>query len=144
MKRPLWILVEGDDDETFFRKVVQPRLVPHYSYVKFWQYAGETGKRIASLLNSVRAMNGEYLFVSDLDNCLCVTQKKGIVLKKYPTVENSRSFVVVKEIESWYLAGLEGKDLGKFGLPSLASTAGVDKQQFDSLIPPKFTSRIDY
>jgi hypothetical protein len=48
------------------------------------------------------------------------------------------------EIESWYYAGLTVETLQKLGLPSLPSTDGLTKEDFNALIPPSFDSRIDF
>jgi hypothetical protein len=48
------------------------------------------------------------------------------------------------EIESWYYAGLPDDALQKFGLPSLPSTDGLTKEDFNALIPSSFDSRIDF
>jgi hypothetical protein len=48
------------------------------------------------------------------------------------------------EIESWYYAGLTVETLQRFGLPSLPSTDGLTKEDFNALIPSSFDSRIDF
>jgi len=52
--------------------------------------------------------------------------------------------VVVKEIEGWYLAGLDNKVCKQFKIDSFANTDNVTKEKFNALIPKKFTSRVDF
>ena len=52
--------------------------------------------------------------------------------------------VVVKEIESWYLAGLDNKVCKQLKIKNFPNTEKVTKEEFNSLIPKKFTSRIDF
>jgi len=35
----LYILLEGDDDERFFKKIVKPLLQRRYSTIKCWKYS---------------------------------------------------------------------------------------------------------
>jgi hypothetical protein len=52
---------------------------------------------------------------------------------------------VIKEIESWYLAGLTAKDLEKLNIDyKKKKTDNLTKEQFNRLIPKKFISRIDF
>jgi hypothetical protein len=52
--------------------------------------------------------------------------------------------VIEKEIESWYLAGLEDTGLTEGGLPVLKNTDTLAKEQFEQLMPRRFDSRIDF
>jgi hypothetical protein len=52
--------------------------------------------------------------------------------------------VVIKEIESWYLAGLDDRSSKRLGTRYLNTTDNVTKEQFNDLIPKKFDSRIDF
>lgn len=52
---------------------------------------------------------------------------------------------MIKEIESWYLAGLDEAALKELGIsyPD-KDTDTLNKEQFDRLIPVKYVSRIDF
>ena len=144
MTKPLWILVEGVDDEIFFHGVIKPRLEPRFSYIKLWQYSHEPNKRVNDFLVSLQKMNAEYLFVCDINRHGCVTLKKDRITQRYPRVRRENAFVVIREIESWYLAGVDDSLSRKLGLPALPTTDEIDKEKFDQLMPGKFNSRIDY
>jgi hypothetical protein len=51
---------------------------------------------------------------------------------------------VIKEIESWYLAGLTDESIQKFKIRSFKTTDDITKEKFDNSIPKKFDSRIDF
>jgi hypothetical protein len=141
---PLFIFVEGVDDETFFREIFKPRLEFRYSYIKLVQYAGWPNKKVGDMLASINAMKGQYFFICDMDRCECVTQKKAIIGQKYGTVKAENAYVVVREIESWYSAGVDDVAAKRLGCSIPGTTEDMDKEQFNQSIPPRFTSRIDY
>ena len=64
--------------------------------------------------------------------------------KKHPNIDKSKIIVVIKEIESWYLAGLDNKVCRQLKINNFADTDNVTKEKFNALIPKKFTSRIDF
>lgn len=51
---------------------------------------------------------------------------------------------MIKEIESWYLAGLDAQACKEFNIHNVPETDSITKEQFDALIPEKFISRIDF
>jgi hypothetical protein len=51
--------------------------------------------------------------------------------------------VVIEEIESWYLAGLDERGSALLGLPDFGTTDTVTKEDFIALTPERFDSRID-
>lgn len=59
-------------------------------------------------------------------------------------IENDKIIVVIKEIESWYLAGLDDEEYKRFEMHTLSNTDDITKEQFNDLIPKKFDSRIDF
>ena len=52
--------------------------------------------------------------------------------------------VVIKEIESWYLAGIDAKNAARLNVTIPGSTDHISKKEFDRLIPDSFDSRIDF
>ena len=51
--------------------------------------------------------------------------------------------VIIKEIESWYLAGLDSENSKQLRISFSNATDNLTKEQFNSLILKKFGSRID-
>lgn len=142
--RRLFFLIEGDDDERFCQRIIKPMLEGKYYSVMLWKYAQEKNKRVDNFLRSIRAMNSDYIYSTDINRAPCVTAKKQGTQDKFEKMDKNRIIVVIKEIESWYLAGLDDRHSRKFGIPSFVTTDNITKEQFDGLIPKKFDSRIDF
>ncbi|HWP30273.1 MAG TPA: hypothetical protein VNK96_00895 [Fimbriimonadales bacterium] len=52
--------------------------------------------------------------------------------------------VIVKEVESWYLAGLDDDSYKRLGMKCFNVTDDTTKEQFNNVIPRKFNSRVDF
>jgi len=140
----LWILIEGNDEERFFR-TIKPIFENKYDFVQMWQHAQEPHKRIKDFLNSIRAMNSDYFFLKDINRSPCVTLRKENIRSKYGTrIDLNTVIIVVKAIESWYLAGLDDKSCRQIGLGTFKNTDDLAKEQFNRLIPERFDSQIDF
>lgn len=142
--KALYILVEGDDDKRFFETIVKPMLGEKYDSVALWKYAQEKNRKVTSFLSSVRRMAANYIYVSDIDRARCITARKEGTQDKFENIDRDRIIVVISEIESWYLAGLDDRCCRKFGISPCATTDNITKEQFNRLIPKKFDSRIDF
>jgi len=140
----LFILVEGDDDERFFSNITKPSLKEKYTCVKITKHAKLRAIKIRNFLKSIKAMNADYIFVADINRAPCVTEKKRNLQAKISNIDEDRIMVVIKEIEGWYLAGLDDANSHNLGVPPFSTTDSVTKEQFHALIPKKFGSRIDF
>jgi len=140
----LWILVEGNDDEKLVAKI-KPVFEEKYESVQIWKYAQEPHKRTRGFLNSINSMRSDYFFLRDINQSICITARKEEVGVTYgEMIDLNKIIVVITEIESWYLAGLDNKNCEDFGLEALDKTDGITKEQFNALIPKAFDSRIDF
>ena len=140
----LWLLVEGDDDQRFFESL-RYLFEDNYDFVQTWRYAVESRKRIKNFLKSIEAMKSDFFFVKDLNAAPCVTARIESMENEFgQKVDRNNLVIVVREIESWYLAGLGSKSCKELGLRSLSNTNNVTKEEFNNLIPNKFDSRIDF
>ena len=146
--RILFIFLEGDDDERFFDRVIKPMYEQIYDHVQLWKYAQETKQRVNDFLqrinNMKKDMQAEYLFVSDMDESPCVTDKKERRASEFEKLSEDRILIVCREIESWYLAGLNDEGCRQIGIPPSYNTDSMSKEHFDGIVPPKFVSRIDF
>lgn len=140
----LYIFVEGNDDERFFNKVLVPKFKEKYDYVKLIKYARWEKESVNNYIKSIKAMGADYIFVADINNSPCITAKKERIQSIYKKIDNDKIIVVIKEIESWYLAGLESKVTKQLRIKNFANTGNIEKEKFNALIPKKFTSRIDF
>jgi hypothetical protein len=144
MKNRLYIFVEGEDDVRFFGRVIKPLISPRYDSVEIIPYASIKRVKVNNFLKSLAQMKHDYLFVADIDTERSVGDKKQLLYHWYSNINGSTIVIVIMEIESWYYAGLPDPSLQKLGLPLLASTDGMTKEDFNALIPPSFDSRIDF
>ena len=143
--RRLWVLLEGNDDERFFEKVVKPIFESTYNFVRSWKYAQKKSTKAKDFLRSIKSMDSDYFVWSDINGVPCVTAKRERLLVRYDQIFGAENIIVViREIESWYLAGLDDKSCKEFGIRAFHKTDNVTKEQFDKLIPKKFESRIDF
>jgi pterin-4a-carbinolamine dehydratase len=140
----LYILIEGNDDKRFFDNVIIPKLKKKYGWIKTWCYAQKKKENIVNFINAIKSMNADYIYVVDIDNSPCITFKKQNTKNKIEKINENKIIVVIKEIEGWYLAGLDNKASQKLKIKHYTSTDGIIKEQFNSIIPKKFDSRIDF
>ncbi len=92
-------------------------------------------------INSIRA---DYIFFTDINNSPCITDKKENIQRKFKFIDINKIVVVIKEIESWYLAGLDNDACNQLKIKCIENTDSITKERFNNLIPRKFTSRIDF
>jgi len=144
MKKRLFILVEGEDDVRFFGRIVKPFFVNSYHSVEIIPFASTKRLKINNFLISVSQMNHDYIFVADIDNERSVRDKKQILYHWFTNINGASIIVVIKEIESWYYAGLPDAVAHRMGVPVLLSTDELTKENFNELIPALFDSRIDF
>lgn len=140
----LFIWVEGDDDVRFFEHVVKPMFLQTYDWVEVRAYRREKKARVSAFLASIKAMHADYIFVGDLDRAPCVTARRLAIAADYSGVDPERIAVVVREIECWYLAGLDASCCRRFGLPSMRSTDDANKELFNRGLRKTFDSRTDF
>ena len=140
----LFIFVEGADDNRFFSNIIRPILKNVYDWVDIIEYARETEKRRKNFINSIKSMNADYLFIGDINTEPCIPAKKEYIIAKHNNIDSKRILIVVKEIESWYLAGLNEDGCRKLRLSSCMNTDDLTKEDFIRLQPEKFDSKIDF
>lgn len=141
----LFILLEGNDDERFFDKVFKPLFEKRSRIIKFWKYSQQQQKRTLNLIRSIESMNGDYIYVTDLNDAPCTTAKKeGIKSELGQRMKEDNIIVVIREIEGWYLAGLDESTSKKLGMSkNMVSTDRLTKEEFNQLVP-KSISRIEF
>jgi hypothetical protein len=142
----LYIFVEGNDDEEFFQKIFLPKLRKKNDDIKIIKYAQKPKKfkYIGKFVKSIQSMGADYIYATDIDNSQCVTAKKQETQNKLRNIDSDKIIVVIKEIESWYLAGLSDTECRRFQMRTFSVTDDITKEQFDSLRSNKFDSRIDF
>lgn len=144
MESKLFIFIEGDDDERFFNRIILPMFENKYDKVQLWKYAQKKNEIIFQFLKSIQAMNADYIFVTDNNGSPCITDRKQKIETDFQNIDKNKILVVVREIESWYLAGIDDGSSKKFGIKSFSNTERINKVAFNDLKPKKFSSRIDF
>ena len=140
----LFIFVEGEDDKRFFNEILSPKFRKKYDNIMIIRYSEIEKEKVDNFIKSIKAMGADYIYLTDINNSPCITAKKEETHSKYKNIDNDKMIVVIKEIESWYLAGLDNKVCRQLKINNFADTDNVTKEKFNALIPKKFTSRIDF
>lgn len=140
----LFLLIEGNDDERFFQRIVKPKFEEKYNTVMLWKYAQVKNTKVDNFLKSIKAMGAEYIYVVDINLAPCVRGKKQEIQNKFNNIDIDRIIVVIKKIESWYLAGLDNARSEELKIPSFKTTNNITKEQFNALIPKRFDSKKDF
>jgi hypothetical protein len=144
MKTRIFILVEGEDDVRFFGRIIKPLLINRYDAVEIIPYASIKRTKVDNFLKSIRLMNSDYIFVADIDAEQSVRDKKQVLYSHFSHIDGGSIIVVIKEIESWYYAGLTPESVQDLEVPNLPLTDDLTKEDFNRLIPRKYDSRIDF
>lgn len=129
--KKLYIFVEGNDDENLLNKVLKP--IIKYDEIYTIQYSRRKIRDVNNYINSINSIGADYIFITDIDSSPCVTAKKEEVVNKWNKIEPGKIIIVVKEIESWYVAGLDLKKCQKLGIKNFPCTDELTKEQFRSI-----------
>ena len=144
MKKRLFILVEGEDDVRFFGRIIKPLFVSRYESIEIIPYACTKREKVNNFLKSVRQMNNDYIFVADIDTERSVRDKKQLLYFHFNNIAGHSIVIVIKEIESWYYAGLSAVSARDLGVEERLATDEMFKEEFNELMPRHFDSRIDF
>ncbi len=139
-----YVWVEGPDDERFFDATLRSFFEKNYSSVKVIKYASRPKNECQKLLSGIIDADNEYLFFADKDAANCITSKKEELVKNFSDLDMKKTFIIIIEIESWYLAGLGKKHSKYLKIPYMSDTNNITKEHFLKFLgQSKFSSRID-
>lgn len=147
--RLLYVICEGEDDQQFFERVVEPRLSYANHEVRYFQYAEYPAKEVRGIVRSIDGMRSDgidanYLFIRDFDHAPCKEARFSEIAQKYDgLISRNRTFLVVQMIESWYAAGLPRQRSEELLGRPLQRTDELTKERFNNLLPED-ASRIDF
>jgi hypothetical protein len=142
--RRLFIFVEGSDDHRFFSRVIVPLLEGEYASVELVTYASMKSVKVCRFVRSITAMDHDFILCADIDQERNVKAKKAVLKSRFCVLSNDHIVVIIQEIESWYLAGLDDKAQKHLSLRSYRSTNHITKEIFNRMIPRSYTSRIAF
>lgn len=140
----LYIFVEGNDDELFFRRALIPLFERMYDKVNIFQYSQKKREKVENFLASIRFLDYDYVFVADRDERYSLNEKRHLLLHKYSNIEKERLAIVINEIESWFLAGIPSEFARVYRLPVIENTDETTKEDFNQYYRGRFHSRIDF
>jgi hypothetical protein len=143
-ERRLFILVEGNDDDRFFSRIIRPLFADMYASVEIVMYACMKNEKVNRFVRSIIEMGHEFMLCADIDREESVRAKKKVLNERYGLFENDHMVIIIKEIESWYLAGLDERAQQRLGIRQYGSTDHITKEIFNGMIPRHYTSRIAF
>ncbi len=118
-----------------FDKIIKPEFEKVYDFVEVREYAEEKSKKVCEYVKYIQSIGGEYIFVSDIDEFPCITKKKQKLVDIFDGIDDNRVIIVKKEIESWYLAGLDANKCRKFKMKHFNDTENIRKEDFKQQVP---------
>jgi hypothetical protein len=143
----LYVLVEGPDDQRFFQsdaidEVIKTRY--RKSHVITW--SNEAREDLVSLLNGIIANEGHYIFLLDKNSLFqCLEEVRQYAARRCPSVERDRILVVIREIESWYIAGIDDPFANRYKLAIPGRTETLARPKFKQISKElKFASDVDF
>ncbi|MBN2089202.1 hypothetical protein JW964_06300 [candidate division KSB1 bacterium] len=138
------IWVEGADDQRFFEHIIKPFFEKNYELAEVRTYATLKKNKFSQFIKSLNAISIDYICVADINNSPCITAKKQKISDKFKINDMGKIFIVVKEIEGWYLAGIDATNVKNLKIKPLPDTDELNKENFNQLVPKKFISRLDF
>ena len=137
IEKRLAILVEGNRDEDFISWIVKPIMMGLGKYRDVITYKFQ---RIPKHINegyieAVISMNDDVLCLTDIKGFQRKDHKKEQVQRDHiGNIGDDKVIVVIKEIESWYLAGASKLCCRRLRIGYYDRTDNVDKNKFHEII----------
>ena len=143
--RRLYICIEGPDDEMFFNKVVVPQLQDTYDHIDLFRHAQKSPRKCNKFLSSVKRIPGaEVIWTRDIDRSPCVTFLKDKLRCNLSSIADNPILIVVKEIESWYLAGVDREGSRSLGIQNSPTTDAITKEEFTDIRPQNIKTNREF
>ena len=142
--RGLYILVEGVDDERFLKGVIEVCLENRYYPILYYHYQHKKRGQIRNFLYCIQEMDYSYLFFRDNDCFPCILSAKEKVKNCISNIDINKVIIVKREIESWYMAGINDSTLKRWKIKRFSSTDQLTKEGFVYQIPKNFPSKVEF
>ena len=142
--RRLFIFVEGSDDVRFFETIIKPRFEHVFESVELITFACTKSVKVDRFIRGINAMGHSYIIVTDIDFEKSIPAKKNIILSRFDEADYSHVMVIIQEIESWYIAGIDESGAKALGIHVPARTDFVTKEHFVGWIPRYYPSKIAF
>lgn len=140
----MFIFVEGESDKRFIEIIIKPILNNVYNDIQIIKYAQISKEKILNFINSIKSMKADYLFITDLNNEPCVSAKKQRLKREIVNIDVEKIIVVIKEIEGFYLAGLDASSLKGYITSGYLVTENISKEDFSDFANKNRRSVVDF
>lgn len=137
MYKILHVLVEGECDESFVDIVLKPWLVVknRYDDVIPFRYANRERDVIENYIDTVNQKGEDIICLTDSTHAPCISGRiEELINCEIGTFGPERIFVVIKEIEAWYLAGFDNSGCRRIRIRYERRTDGIKKEDFNQII----------
>lgn len=128
----LFIFVEGSRDRDFVESTLCNELSRLQIFSKIICYADKDKDYIKNYISSINSIPyADYLFVKDMDESTDKEKKKKSIIRKISLIDQDKIILVIREIESWYLAGLTYEKSNELGFEKYPKdTETINKEKF--------------
>lgn len=133
----LFVFVEGKEDILFVKNVLHNIFIKHSINVIPIPYQKTRSHDVKNHIKASIAKNQDYLLLSDLDSHTypCITSRKDQRINELDgEITPDKIIIVVEELESWCLAGIDTTidEYADFIVPE--STDDITKEDFDEIL----------
>ena len=133
----LFVFVEGKEDIIFVKKVLYNIFIKHSINVIPIPYQKTRNHEVKKYIKASKAKNQDYVLLSDLDSHTyqCITSRKDQRINELDgEITQDKIIIVVEEIESWCLAGIDTNidEYTDFIIPE--NTDNITKEDFDEIL----------
>lgn len=129
--KKLLILLESDYDQIFFEKILLNFFEKKFDETQLVLYARIHPKTIEKIIKAYLDLGFDFIIFCDLDNANCYPSKKEEIEARFNLGEKEKILIVIKEIESWILAGVIKEVLYDVGTNKrIVTKMGVHKKGF--------------
>jgi hypothetical protein len=121
-----------------------PLFLKFYTDVEIFKYAQWKKQKVELFIQSIITLNYDYIFTADIDLMETVNDKKRWIRSRFGNLDLGKITIVIKEIESWYLAGLTDEHSAVMNIRTPADTNNITKEDFNEICHTGYRSRIDF
>lgn len=137
VKKRLAILIEGNREEDFIRRIVEPIMIEVEKYCEVITYKfPKVPKHINEIyVRTVLDMNDDILCLTDITGFRSKRDKKERVQQDHVgNIGDDKVIVIIREIESWYLAGVSRSCCRRLRIDYYHVTDNIGKEEFHEII----------
>ncbi|KKK42661.1 hypothetical protein LCGC14_0679140 [marine sediment metagenome] len=143
--RDIYFYVEGDDDKRFFERIVKKLILKSKKYenIHVLQWRQKKEYLVKNFIKKYLEKGCKVVFVRDYDNSAqnneemnrIISSLEEETMQRYNIKSKEDIFIVRREIESWYRAGIKNNLLKKYHITPIENTNTFSKEEFERLIP---------